>query len=134
MLYAPVINTGDFTYKKVNVAVQSEDPESLLNKMRHLISIRKSNPILALGDYIFLATDQKELLVVLRTHNGENIICVHNLTEKEQSLSLDLSKFNGKGIVELSNYKTRDKITEAPHILNVKPYEFLWLKITEQPE
>lgn len=134
MLYSPVIDTSDFTYKKVNVAAQNEDPESLLNKMRHLIGVRKSNPILAFGDYTFLETEQKEFLVVLRTHNGENIICIHNLTEKKQTLSLDLSKFNEKNIVELSNYKTNDKITEAPHILNVKPYGFLWLKITEQPE
>jgi len=71
--------TAPYSYKIINVEAEYKYPESLLNKMRDLINLRKSNPIFAVGTYEFLAKDQPSCLVILRSHQGENMIAINNL-------------------------------------------------------
>jgi maltose alpha-D-glucosyltransferase/alpha-amylase len=126
-LYAPVIDIGAFDYQVVNVETQLNDPESILNKMRRLIELRKSNPILAWGDYKFLAKDQTHSLTILRTHQEEQILCVMNLTDHDQTLSLDLANLQGKNLMNLVDGKMHGSIAHDLTEISLKPYEFLWL-------
>ena len=64
LLYTPVITDSKYSYKIVNVAVEESDPNSLLSKMKHLVRIRKENPILAAGSYEFLAAEVKQVLTI----------------------------------------------------------------------
>lgn len=126
-LFAPLIDTSEFSYKIINVENQDHDPDSILNKMRHLIRIRKSHPIFALGDYQFLAKDQTQILTILRTHQDNHVLCVLNLTGNDQRLSLDLSDFTGKVFTNLVDGEKFGEITGELTTLDLKPYEFLWL-------
>jgi maltose alpha-D-glucosyltransferase/alpha-amylase len=130
-LFAPVIETGAYTYEKVNVAAESEDLESLLNKMRNLVNLRKANPIFALGEYEFLAKDQPNCLVILRTFQGENVLCVFNLTEKDNELTLNLSEFEGKKLQTLNENVIGLVKIEKMTKLNLRPYAFVWFLIKE---
>lgn len=128
-LFAPVIDSEEYTYKKVNVAAQDKDPESLLNKMRHLIAVRKSHPIFAIGKYQFLAQDRTECLVILRTNQSDAVLCLLNLTEEEQSFSLDLSEFAGRKMTEIVQNEEKGTISQEPMRFTVQPYGFQWLKL-----
>ncbi len=130
-LYLPVIESDEYTYKKVNVEAQKKNPDSLLNKMKNLVHTRKSNPIFALGDYEFLANDQTEFLVIHRYYQDQDMICIHNLTDKKNTLMLDLSTFENKNMIDLL---TDDEYGRVPnHIItfDLEPHEFLWLNITD---
>ncbi len=127
-LFAPVIDSEEYSYKHVNVAAENREPDSLLNKMRHLIAVRKANPIFAIGHYRFLAEDMKEFLVVLRSHEDDFILCVLNLTDRSKTLSLDLSKFAGRQMTELIHNEDRGRISLDTNVFSLNPYEFLWLK------
>ena len=130
-LYAPVIDTGDYTYQKVNVEEEKQNPNSLFNKMKRLISVRKSHPILALGDYEFFAKDQTEFLTILRKYRGETVLCVHNLTDQQRILKIKLMDLSGKKLIDLFDGSEFGKITNKPVNLDMKPYGFHWFKITE---
>lgn len=130
-LYAPVIDAGDYTFKKVNVAAESQDPDSLLNKMKHLISVRKSHPIFALGEYAFLAQDKTEFLILLREYQNDHVICILNLTEKSQSLDLDLSRFSGSKLMDLIDEKEFGTVGETQTTLKIGPHGFLWLQVSQ---
>jgi len=129
-LYAPVIDTQDYAYMKVNVSSESKNPESLLNKMRHLVEVRKSHPIFAVGDYEFLAQDQKEFLVILRTLDDQNVICIHNLTGEEKTLEFDLSKFSGSQLIDLIENEDHGSVMDKKQKFEMEPYQFLWMLIT----
>jgi len=43
-LYAPVIKDDVYGFQRVNVAAQEADPDSLLNRLRHMIRVRKEHP------------------------------------------------------------------------------------------
>jgi maltose alpha-D-glucosyltransferase / alpha-amylase len=126
-LYAPVIDTDEFSYKMVNVANADKDPNSILNRMRKLIYIRKSNPVFALGDYQFLAKDQTQCLVIRRTYQDQQILCVLNLTDHDQELVLHLPDLVGKQFFDLVSGKDVCTITDDVTPLHLEPYGFLWL-------
>jgi len=128
-LYAPVIDEGEYAYETVNVAAGTKEPDSLLNKMKHLINVRKSHPIFATGDYQFLHKDQTELLIVLRSQESENVVCVLNLTDEKQTLSLDLAQFSGRRVFDLLTEKPYPDVTEKPYQIGAPPFGFFWLNL-----
>jgi maltose alpha-D-glucosyltransferase/alpha-amylase len=130
MLYEPVIAEGKFSYKNVNVAAEERDPQSLLNKMKHLISIRRVNPILAVGDYEFLAADSEPVLTILRTLEDEELICVLNLTDQPQTVQLDLARWQGKVLTDILTGDTFPPITPEAYPITLQAWAYHWLKIS----
>jgi len=128
-MFAPVIEDSSYSYHTVNVAMESQDEGSLLNKMKRLINVRKSNPIFAVGDYRFLAKDHTSLLVIIREHQEEIVLCILNLTYRQQALSLDLSAFTGYQVNDLLSSLPYEPITDRPYAFEVKPYAFHWFEL-----
>jgi maltose alpha-D-glucosyltransferase/alpha-amylase len=128
-LFAPVIDSQDYSFKDVNVEEAKDNPDSLLNKMKHLINVRKTNPIFAQGEFEFLARDRTECLVILRKYQNEFLLCALNLTEVAQNLSVDLSAFQGKKLEEILVQKEFGKVSSGETTLALTPFGFMWLRI-----
>lgn len=128
-LYAPVIDSGEYAYQTVNVARAKAEPESVMKKMQSLIAVRKSQPTFAMGSFQFLAQDQTQCLVLLRSHQHDHILCIHNLSNKKQILELDLSEFTGRKLFDLINNSDFENIHEVQMRFSINPYGFYWLKI-----
>ena len=128
-LFAPVIDSQKFSYKEVNVRKEKDDPDSLLNKMKHLIKVRKTNPIFALGEYEFLAKDQPECLVILRKYQDSYLLCAFNLTQTAQNLAVDLSKFKGSKLTEIFSNQAYGAIQSDMTTIKLSPFDFKWLSI-----
>jgi maltose alpha-D-glucosyltransferase / alpha-amylase len=126
-LYAPVIDSQEYSYKLVNVETQVNDSDSILNKMKHLIQTRKANPVFALGDYQFLAKDQPNFLTILRSYQDDSVLCVLNLTDTEQAVSVDLSGLTGKTLTDLLTGEVYTKITGHQTTIKIEPFGFFWL-------
>ena len=128
-LYAPVINSDKYSFREVNVEAAYNDPDSLLNKMRNLIKLRKSNTIFSVGSYEFLAKEQSGFLVILRTDQEKNVLCVNNLTDKMDSIYLDLSNFSGKQLNAINKDDEPIMITEQEITLDLTPFELSLIHI-----
>jgi len=128
-LYAPIIDSGDYSYKQVNVKTAAKTPDSLLNQMRHLIAVRKSYPALTIGTYEFLEQNLTDFLIILRSYKEQKILCVLNLTNEKKTLTLELEKFEGKTLIDLLNKPVAIPVKEKLFTLNLKPYDYLWLKV-----
>jgi glycosidase len=89
------INEG---WEQTNVAVESGQPDSLLNWYKGLISLRSQTPTLRLGSFVALNLSCKEVYAVLREYEGETLLTVVNLSLRPvQSCSLSLRASNLKG-------------------------------------
>ena len=133
LLYTPVITDSKYSYKIVNVAVEETDPNSLLSKMKHLVRIRKENPILASGSYEFLAAEVKQVLTIHRSLDDEEMICLLNLSDQPQQLELDLATLKGSQPVDILTGAEFPTISTTPYSIALEPMAYHWLKLIPQP-
>ncbi|MBE2223330.1 MAG: maltose alpha-D-glucosyltransferase [Anaerolineae bacterium] len=115
--YFPVINEGEFDYRKVNVAAEESDPDSYLNLMRFLLKMRRSQPALRDGDFRFVETDNEAVLAYCRFVDREGIFCVFNLSEELQSFTLNRERVN---------LLSREPVTMVGEI-ELSPFSAYWL-------
>lgn len=93
-LYAPLIDTGDFNYKKVNVSSQEENPSSLLNWLRQAMQVRKQHTVFGRGGFEIISTGDHSILAYLRGAEAESMLIINNLSPEARDATLDLSKYN----------------------------------------
>jgi len=72
---------------KRNVEVQRDDPESLLTLYRNLLAIRKKRVSLQLGDYQTLESPHEDVLIYLRSIDGESTTVAINFGEEAVQLN-----------------------------------------------
>lgn len=87
-LKRPVIGKGDFSYKKVNVEAQRNDPGSFWHWMRRLISARRDSPECGWGTLDIVECDRPEVFAHQCKYQRNSLIAVHNLSEKPCTASL----------------------------------------------
>jgi len=130
--WVPLIDDDEFGYQRVNVAAQMADSGSLFHTIKHFVAVRKANPVLGWGSYQFLPTDNPAILANLRQSQGTAILCIHNLSDSEQTVTLDLSEFAGKIPRDLlkADSGPLSAVTVAPYQLNLPPLAYHWLALT----
>ena len=134
MLYSPVIMDPVWGYQALNVEAEQSDPSSLLNWMRNMIALRKLFRVFGRGTLEFLAPANRKILAYLRRLDGEQILCVMNLSRFAQPVDLDLAELAGMAPVEMLGYVEFPPITRQPYRLILGPYGFFWLELHGTPE
>jgi maltose alpha-D-glucosyltransferase / alpha-amylase len=87
-LCTPVVSRGPFGYRRVNVAEQQRDTDSLLNWMERAIGARWQCPELGQGAWEPLATGHPSVMA-LRFHDSTGtVISVHNLSAEPRRARL----------------------------------------------
>lgn len=89
-LYLPIIDTGEYSYRRVNVAAQDKNPDSLLQWVRAALTRRKPHPAFGRGSLIRLPLDNPAVFAYTRAAPGETLLIVNNLSAHEQTIVLDL--------------------------------------------
>lgn len=124
-LYLPVIDQGRYRYQEVNVKAQINDPNSLFNRLRSLIVIRKNHPAFSSQECRILFRDHPSVFAVERSESGKRIICVHNLSGENQAVVLDqpgCKALHGS----CDGSRSRFMLTGAELMLD--PYTYVWLE------
>jgi maltose alpha-D-glucosyltransferase/alpha-amylase len=132
-LFSPVIMDPVWGYQAINVEAQQDDPSSLLSWMRNLIALRKLFQVFGRGTLEFLSPENRKVLAYLRRYEGEQVLCVANLSRSAQPVDLDLSKFAGAVPVEMLGYVEFPTITSQPYRLTLGGYGFFWLELQVSP-
>jgi len=128
-LFSPVIMDPVWGYQAVNVEAQQGDPSSLLNWMRNMIALRKLFRVFGSGTLEFLNPENRKVLAYLRRHEGEQILCIANLSRFAQPVDLDLSGLEGSVPVEMLGYVEFPPIGRQPYRFTIAAYGFLWLEL-----
>jgi maltose alpha-D-glucosyltransferase/alpha-amylase len=136
-LYAPVIADSRFGYTHINVEAQRADPGSLWHTLRDLIALRREHPAFGFGRAVFLSPNSPAILAFVVSDEKEQILAVHNLSGEPQTADLDLARWQGARLVDLSSKQARNQAREqalptigaAPYILALQPYEYAWYQV-----
>jgi len=133
-LFSPVIMDAVYGYEVINVEAQLGDPSSLLHWTKHMIALRKLFKVFGRGSIEFISPANRKILAYIRAHEGEQILCVANLSRFAQPFELDLSGHAGRTPVEMLGYVEFPKIGRGPYSLTLGPYGYLWFELHGQPE
>jgi len=87
-LCAPVIASGPFAFKTVNVAAQRLDADSLLNWTARAIRARSQLPEFGEGSWQTLQTDQPSVLALAFRSGDEAVFTLHNLSPRRRRVTV----------------------------------------------
>jgi alpha-glucosidase len=73
-------------FEDLNVAVERDDPTSLLTLYRRLIELRRAEPALSVGDYAALPSGE-HLMAYMRKANGRRLLILLNFSAQPQSFN-----------------------------------------------
>ena len=85
-----------------NVAVQSDDPHSMLCLTRHLLELRRAEPALSLGAYATVETGDRHVYAYLRTQGTRRLLIALNFGG--EGVRLDLSTVGAEGTMVACTY------------------------------
>lgn len=130
-LYLPVIDDDTHGYHRLNVASQEQDSKSYLWATRFLLQARKQQPALTKGSMEVIPVDNPAILAYWRVSTSateEKILCIYNLSNEQQSISLDLRDIDDHVLVDLLS-SDRQIVTAWPVVKVLAPYACHWYRI-----
>ncbi len=128
-LYAPPIQNPVYGFQVVNVESQIRYPTSPLNVLRQMIEVRQSTPVFGRGSMTVLHPKNRHVFACLREFGDDVVLVINNLSDRTESVILDLSRFRGYTPVELFS-RTRFPLLERAHFhFTVSPYGYFWLSL-----
>ena len=127
--YLPVNDIGPCSYEHVNVAAANDDPDSYLWATRFLLQARKQSPALQQGQMVWEALDQHTVLAYWRVLDDHRVLCLFNLDQQRQSVSLDLRAHAGETLVDLLAESPDLVVNQWPLVMNLEPFGAHWLRI-----
>jgi maltose alpha-D-glucosyltransferase/alpha-amylase len=126
-LYAPIINEGEFSYQKLNVTMQEDDPESFLNWLRRQIRLRKLYTAFGRGNLQILSTNNKSVLAYLRQYQEQNLLVINNLSSQTKQIHLDLEGFIQ--LLDLFNGETSPISTNQANSFELPAFGYRWYRL-----
>ena len=133
-LYSPLVMDPVYGYEAINVEAQQSDPSSLLHWMRNMIALRKLFRVFGRGTLEFLEPENRKVLAYVRRYEGDQILCVANLSRFAQPVELDLASMAGMTPVEMLGFTEFPVIGREPYRLTLGPYAFFWFELQGTPE
>jgi maltose alpha-D-glucosyltransferase/alpha-amylase len=128
-LYAPLIQNPVYGYPAVNVLSQLGSDHSLLRWMQRMIKVRASTAVFGRGSIEFLHPANHRILAYIRRLGNEVVLAVNNLSGAAQAVELDLKKYKGNILIEMSGKNMFPRAGEQPYLLTLGPYQFFWFRL-----
>ena len=128
-LYAPLIQNPVYGYPAVNVLSQLGSDHSLLRWMQRMIKVRASTAVFGRGSIEFLHPANHRILAYIRRLGNEVVLAVNNLSGAAQAVELDLKKYKGNILIEMSGKNMFPRVGEQPYLLTLGPYQFFWFRL-----
>jgi alpha-glucosidase len=75
-------------YTQYNVAVERDDPASMLTLVRALLALRRASPALNVGRYRAVPTATPDVFAYLREHAGQRMLVVLNFSHEPRTVAL----------------------------------------------
>jgi maltose alpha-D-glucosyltransferase/alpha-amylase len=128
-LYAALIQDPVYGYPAVNVLRQEASEHSLLNWMRSIIMVRRSTRVFGRGSIEFLHPANHRILAYVRRLGNETVLVVNNLSSTAQAVELDLRRYKGNILIEMSGKNMFPRVGDLPYLLTMGPYQFYWFRL-----
>ena len=107
-------------YPQINVEAQEEDPDSILNFYKEMVTLRKSDDVFMYGTYDLVQENHPEIYAYTRTLGEKRVLILCNLKGKDTSINLENMSVSSEQLL-LANIPVEEH--ESMTELNFKPFE-----------
>jgi maltose alpha-D-glucosyltransferase/alpha-amylase len=125
----PVINDKTYGYRKVNVAQQRRDPQSLLNWTERIIRARKECPEISWGDFVVLRTNVPEVLAIRYDWRNTSLVTVHNFGSARQKVRARIGRPRDEMLVEVFDDRHSKAQNDGTHYIDMEGYAWRWYRV-----
>jgi alpha-glucosidase len=94
------------TASQVNIAVESKDPNSILNWYKKLLALRKSNAAIRDGNYVTVNGDDPNVLSFTRQSGNDTVLIALNMSAQPQTMAYKLKQTTGKVLLAAPSVTT----------------------------
>jgi maltose alpha-D-glucosyltransferase / alpha-amylase len=129
----PVIDSGEFAFRKVNVAAQQRDPQSLLNWLERMTRLRLRSPEFGDGNCEWLKASDDAVLAHSCAGERSCVFAIHNLSEREVEVDVVLGR-HVNGLFDLLDNRENPVAEDGTQHFRLQPYGFVWLRDGHGPE
>jgi maltose alpha-D-glucosyltransferase/alpha-amylase len=130
-MYLPLLLDPVYGYQALNVDAQMRSPSSLLHWTRRMLTVRKEHPVFGMGTYEELEASNPSVLAFCREFGDDKVVCVNNLSRFPQPVELELSRYEGRRLVELTGGVPFPPVGELPYLLSLPGHGFLWFAVQD---
>jgi maltose alpha-D-glucosyltransferase/alpha-amylase len=124
----PCIDDDMYGFRKVNVADQRRDPDSLLNWTERRIRMRKECPELGWGDFTVLRVDVPDVLAIRYGFRGTAMLTLHNFSARRRTVAVDPRCHGGHLLVNVFDDR-HSQCENGSHSITLEPYGHRWYRI-----
>src|SRR4051812_15984447 len=125
----PIIDDEEHGFRKVNVADQRRDPESLLNWTERRIRARKELPEIGWGDCTVLDAGAPAVLALRYVWRNTALLTVHNFSDQPQVAHVDVGTSDGGVLCDLFDEDHSRAAASGGHELRLGPYMPKWYRV-----
>ena len=86
----PLLDDAVYGYRRINVAVQDADPQSLLNAVRLRIRVRQQYGAFGRGRLVFCESSNARVLAFVRQCGADTLLVAANLSRSDETVQLEL--------------------------------------------
>lgn len=110
-------------YRRINVAAQESDPDSVLNYFRWLVAFRKANKGLIYGDYTLLDEENPQTYTYLREGEGQRFLISLNFSRKAARAFPGISLKGSETVVRNYPESPPESAAESGEGIPLRPFE-----------
>ena len=125
----PIIDDEEHGYRRVNVADQRRDPDSLLNWTERRIRARKELPEIAWGECTILEADSPSVLALRYLWRNTGLVTLHNFSDAPQTVHIDVDAKDGGVLCDYFDEDHSRAAESGKHEIALGPYMHKWYRI-----
>ncbi|WP_439488981.1 alpha-amylase family protein [Algoriphagus sp.] len=125
-LVRPIVSKGEFGFKKLNVADQHRNPESLLNWMTRCISFRKELIEIGYGKWEIIKVNNPAVLALSYRYENRTALIFHNFSVKEITFSFDFS--DQDEMLDVFGDRKYKQFDSTSRKLKLSGYGYRWIR------
>jgi maltose alpha-D-glucosyltransferase/alpha-amylase len=125
----PVIDDKEYGYRRVNVAKQRCDNESMLNWTSRVLRIRRECPEISWGACTVLKIDPGEVLVLRYDFRNTTLLTLHNFSDRKRTVALRLDGPGSNVLVNVFSLEENRAERDRVHRIDLAGYGYRWLRV-----
>ncbi|PRY15526.1 maltose alpha-D-glucosyltransferase/alpha-amylase [Pontibacter ummariensis] len=127
----PMLDSGPFSYKKVNVVEQHKDEDSLLSWMKRLIQMRKHCKEIGWGEANAIPTDTPQVLLHTVEWDESMLVFAHNLSGEPCEAEVQSKDIHPRQFVDFFSDELYEPTKEDTTHVKLNGYGYRWFRVNQ---